>query len=183
MHLQVIAQSEVDAALDTAIRALQVAAFPRAAEFRDRRYFRHAPRPGDLLVLAWEAERLAAETALYWGRGRVEALASPLRLSCFGNICSDPCSDLRGGHYASACVQRALEEGRRHGAEHSLLFCRRPLQPYYTRFGFRTVANAFCFTRPDGATVASGHECGMVVALIEQARWPDGALVLDVDDF
>ena len=184
MHLQVVAQPDVDDALDAAIRALQVAAFPRTAAFREHRFFRHRPRAGDLLVLAWEAERLAAEAALYWARATQEAPhASCLALACLGNICSDPRSDLRGAGYASACVRRALDEGRRGGAAHALLFCRRTLLRYYERFGFRTVDNAFRFTRPGGVTVASGHEHGMALALAEGATWPRGSLELDVDDF
>jgi predicted N-acetyltransferase YhbS len=183
MRLQTVPQSAVTPDLDAQVRALQIAAFPQTAEFRLHRYYRHRPRPGDVLLLAWDGERLVAEVALYWAWARIDGSPDALRLACIGNVCSDPGPDVRGRGHASACVERALQEARAGRADHALLFCRLTLQGYYARFGFRTVDNVVRLTRSDGTTFVSGHQCGMALDVGAAASWPAGRLVLDVDDF
>jgi hypothetical protein len=182
MRLETIPQRAVAPDLDARLRALQVAAFPQTAAFRQHRHYRQPPRAGDLLLLAWEGERLVAEVALYWARARPDDGSPALRLACIGNVCSDPAPEIRGRGYAAACVERAIEESRAGRADHALLFCRRTLEGYYARFGFRVVDNVFRLTRLDGTTFASGHELSMALA-VRDAPWPASGLELDIDDF
>jgi len=196
VRLAAIPQDQVDPALDAAVRALQVRAFPRTADFRESRFYRHRARPGDLLVLAFEGERLAGATSLFFATARPSARpdASPLRLAGLGNICSDPDPALRGQGYAAACVRRALEEARAACAAFALLFCREALAPYYARFGFRPVENELLLVAAGAASSGSyrrdHHDLRLVAALAIRAEeagdaqgWPEGELLLDCDTF
>ncbi|MFW6146077.1 MAG: GNAT family N-acetyltransferase [Planctomycetota bacterium] len=175
MRVDVVAESQVDAATDEAIRRLQRRAFPDAEQFRHGRYWIHRPRPDDLYILAWQDDRIVGQAVLY------RASPAPGRVACLGNVCSDP--DVRGRGYASACVRRALEEARRDGADWALLFCDPGTTNFYRRLGFEAIDHDVRFTRPDGTT--RPHPPGDVgMAQRLGARdWPNGTVVLDIDVF
>jgi predicted N-acetyltransferase YhbS len=183
-RVDAIPEPAVDAALDAAVRALLVAAFPATAEFRRGRTYRQRPRASDFLIVARDGERVVASVALYLATARASSGES-FDLGCIGNVCSDPDPAIRGQGHAAACVQRALKVARAREAAAALLFCREGLVPYYQRFGFLPVANPIWLrASASGERFLRDHHDLRMVLPLRHPEWdPSLELELDLDDF
>ncbi len=179
MRIDVTREGDVEERLDRAIQDLQRRAFPHEARFETSRHYVHPAGPDDLRVLGWSGGELVAQVVGFWIHAR--AGERTLRLLGLGNVCSDP--DRKGQGFAGQLIERTLEEARRGGADFALLFCRPALESYYARFGFVKVANPILLTRPDGTTYTREARDSRMAAPLTDAAWPEGPLVLDVDDF
>ena len=179
MRVDLVIEPDVAEPVDVGIRRLQVRAFPRTEQMRRSRHDVHVARPGDVHVLAWASDVLAAHAVLFWAEGRTADRRMPL--ACLGNICSDP--DYRGRGFASACMARAMELAADKAVEVALLFCGLEVEGFYARFGFAAIPNAPRCTRGDGTTYHCSQHDLCMAALVGRGDWPSEAVTVDIEDF
>ena len=179
MQVRIVPESEVDEALDSAIRESLCECWPSYCDVFSKTRAWHGSEPAWSVVLE-EAGRVIAHASVVERTIRVGE--QPLSVAGIMSVMVVP--DHRGCRLSEKVMQTAIAEAGSRDYDFGLLFCVPEIEKVYARVGWRALPDAE-IVRVDEA----GRECslpGRNIAMyypLKERRFPEGRVHLQGNDW